>query len=98
MKIRRSVLLAVLVVSGLSAHAAEPFPTRPLRLVVPFAPGGPIDQTARPLAQKLGELLGQSVIVENRAGANGVIGAETVARSPADGYTLLFPVIHHTVL
>jgi tripartite-type tricarboxylate transporter receptor subunit TctC len=92
------IFLSMLAAWAVGLHAAEPFPAKPLHLIVPFAPGGPIDQTARPLAQKLGEALGQPVVVENRTGANGVIAAEAVARSPADGYTLLFSVIHHSVL
>jgi tripartite-type tricarboxylate transporter receptor subunit TctC len=94
--VRVFILLSAVLAFGV--HAAEPFPAKPLHLIVPFAPGGPIDQTARPLAQKLGEALGQPVVVENRTGANGIIAAEAVARAPADGYTLLFSVIHHTVL
>jgi tripartite-type tricarboxylate transporter receptor subunit TctC len=90
--------LAVLAVWALAANAAEPFPNKPLHLIVPFAPGGPIDQTARAMSQKLSETLGQPVVIENRTGANGVIAAEAVARSAADGYTLLFSVIHHSVL
>lgn len=101
-RIRRRIFLslsaALLAASALGAIAAEPFPSKPLRLIVPFAPGGPIDQTARTMTQKLSQLWGQSVIIENRTGANGVIAAEAAARAPADGYTLLFSVIHHTVL
>ena len=68
---------------------AQSYPTKPVRLMVGFAPGGGTDVTSRLIAQKLTSLLGQSVVVENRAGASGAIAAEFVARSPADGYTLL---------
>lgn len=68
---------------------AQSWPERPIRLVVPFAPGGNADLVGRAVGQLLGERLRQTVIVENRAGAGGSVGAEVVARSPADGYTLL---------
>jgi tripartite-type tricarboxylate transporter receptor subunit TctC len=67
----------------------ESFPTRPLKLVVPFPAGGPADVLGRVIAQKLSDSLGVAVIVENRAGADGIIGTDYVAKSPADGYTLL---------
>ena len=69
--------------------AAQDFPNRPLKLVVPQPPGGGFDTVARQLADKLGPLLGQPVVVENRPGAGTLVGTESVARAPADGYTLL---------
>jgi tripartite-type tricarboxylate transporter receptor subunit TctC len=82
---------AALVASwGLPAAAQEAWPNKPVRLVVPFAPGGSTDVVARMMAQKLTELWGQTVVVDNRSGAGGNLGADIVAKSPADGYTLLF--------
>lgn len=69
--------------------AAQDFPNRPLKLIVPQPPGGGFDTVARQLADKLGPLLGQSMVVENRPGAGTLVGTEAVARAPADGYTLL---------
>jgi tripartite-type tricarboxylate transporter receptor subunit TctC len=68
---------------------AQNFPTRPIRLIVPFPPSGAPDIVSRAIAPKLNEMLGQSVIVENRAGASGIIGLEVVAKSPPDGHTLV---------
>ncbi len=69
--------------------AAQAYPTRPVKLVVPFPPGGSLDMAGRLIAQKLTEMWGQSVVVENKPGAGGNIGADMVAKSPADGYTIL---------
>jgi tripartite-type tricarboxylate transporter receptor subunit TctC len=71
------------------AAAAENYPTKPVRIIVPFSPGGTADILARMVAQKLTERLGQSFLIDNRPGANGNIGTHAVANSPADGYTLL---------
>ena len=81
-----------LLATGLAtpAFAQGDYPNKPVKLVVPFSPGGNTDLIARMLAQGLGEQLGQPVIVENLAGANGSIGASRVAGAPNDGYTLLF--------
>jgi len=77
--------------------AAQNWPTRPVRIVVPFATGGPADVFARFLAQRLPDLLGQSFVVENRPGAGAVIGTDLVAKAPPDGYTLLLMSNTHTV-
>ena len=89
---RRLVLagLAVTILSGINGQvAAQAWPARPVKLVVPFAAGGTTDVVGRIVGQKLGELWGQSVLVENRGGAGGNVGADAVAKSPNDGYTLL---------
>jgi tripartite-type tricarboxylate transporter receptor subunit TctC len=85
------MLLAAAAVLATPCSQAQPttWPTRPVRAIVPFAPGGPPDLIARLISVKLGDLLGQPLVVENRSGAGGNIGTATVARSPADGYTVL---------
>ena len=76
------------LVAGTGVHA-QAYPSKPIRIVVPFSPGGPTDITIRNIGPRLTELLGQSIVIDNKAGANGIIGAEAVAKSPPDGYTLL---------
>jgi tripartite-type tricarboxylate transporter receptor subunit TctC len=89
--VRRSALLALaLVAVGGAAQAQDPWPSKPITLVVPFPPGGPTDMVARVLAQQVGQQLGQTVIVDNRPGANGNIGNALVAKAAADGYTVLY--------
>jgi tripartite-type tricarboxylate transporter receptor subunit TctC len=93
--LRNAVLSLLLVVPAIAVlpARAESFPTRPLTLVVPYPPGGSADVLARAIGQKLGEKVGQSVIIENRGGAGTAIGARFVAEAPADGYTLLMGTV-----
>jgi tripartite-type tricarboxylate transporter receptor subunit TctC len=79
------------------AAPAQNFPSKPIRMIVPFAPGGGTDVIARHLAAGMTDSLKRQVVVDNRAGANGIIGSEIVARAPADGYTLLFVSSPHSV-
>jgi tripartite-type tricarboxylate transporter receptor subunit TctC len=77
----------LLIVAGTAQ--AQTYPTRPIRAIVPFPPGGFADVTARIVAQKLGDLLGQQVVIENRTGASGTLGVDAAAKSTPDGYTIL---------
>ena len=98
----RLCALALLCVCAAGTAAAQTpdasrFPTKPIRLIVPFPPGGSNDILGRFIAQKLTERLGQQTIVDNRPGADGIIGTELAARSPADGHTLLMISISYTM-
>jgi tripartite-type tricarboxylate transporter receptor subunit TctC len=80
----------LLISLGCTLALADNYPSKPIKAIVPFAPGSSTDQIGRAFAAKMTELLGQPVVIENRPGANGLIGADLVAKAPADGYTILF--------
>jgi tripartite-type tricarboxylate transporter receptor subunit TctC len=82
--------LGALALAATASGFAQTYPSKPVKLVIPFPPGGTLDFVGRLLAQKLADQMGQPFVVENRAGGNGVIGGDVVAKAPADGYTLLF--------
>lgn len=86
----RSLLAFAVLGATAGAALAQSWPARPVKMIIPFPPGGTLDMVGRLLAQKLGEQTGQTFVVENRAGGQGMIGADAVAKAPADGYTLLF--------
>ena len=90
---RRPVIAAALALASLlgfgGAALAQPYPTRPVTLIVPYAPGGLPDTVARVIGQKLGDKWGQPVVIENKPGGNGVVAAQALAAKPADGYTLM---------
>src|SRR5262245_56901170 len=90
MLVRLTVMSALLLAqSGIAIAHADAFPNRPVKVIVPFPPGGPTDLMARVFGGKLSERWGQPVVIENRAGGNSAIGAQQTAKSPPDGYTLL---------
>ena len=81
------LLIASCIAAG--SASAQGYPSKPIRLIVPYAPGGGTDILARSLGQKLGESMGQRIVIDNRPGANGIIGTDLVAKAPPDGYTIL---------
>ena len=85
----RVLICGIVALAGAAAHAAETYPVKTVRIVVPFAAGGSTDLLARNIAQRLNEAWKQPVLVDNRAGGGGIIGTDVVAKAPADGYTLL---------
>ena len=92
---RRILLFALAALLASTAALAQTFPTKPLRLVIPFPPGGSNDVVGRMIAFQLSERLGKSVVVDNQGGAGGIIGTEAVARANPDGYTLLLISVAH---
>ncbi len=99
MRNRFTVSAVLLVLAGLLAGtaSAQSWPTKPVRIINPFPPGGGTDVFARPLAVKLTLSLGQSVLIENQAGAGGTVGATNAAKAPGDGYTWFMGAVHHTI-
>jgi len=96
---RRRLVASALLASAttpFSAHA-ETWPTKPVRFIVPFPPAGPVDTTARAFSQKLAEIWKSPTVIDNRAGAGGVVGATAAAKEAPDGYTLFVAAIHHSV-
>ena len=91
--LRRRRLIAAFALVGIGANAQDKYPSKPVRMVVSFAAGGPTDIVARVMSAKISELLGQQFVVENRTGAGGNTGAADVARSSPDGYTLLMATV-----
>ena len=89
MKIPRATLVMLLAACVFGTASAQTFPSKPVKIVVPFAPGGNLDVTARLVGESMAKQLGQPFVVENRAGAGGALGSEVVAKSPPDGYTLV---------
>src|SRR4051794_41108964 len=87
------VALCLTIAAQTAPASAQTYPTRPIRMVIAFPAGGPTDFVGRLLADKLKELLGQSVVIENKAGANGAIGADYVAKSEPDGHTLFLTTV-----
>src|SRR6185312_6079644 len=97
MNFRRLAFFAVVLLVAARAAYPQDYPSRPIRLITPAAPGGTTDLLARLVGAKLGEIFGQQVIVDNRASASGVIAGEMTAKAPPDGYTLLLAYHQHTI-
>ena len=92
----KKLVCAFLLLAACAVQAQE-YPNRPIKVVMPFAPGGPTDIVARIVSERLSARIGQPVVIENRAGANGIIGTDHVAKSAPDGYTLLMAPTSHAI-
>lgn len=93
----RRALIVVLALAGLGAAAQVPFPTRPIRMIVPFPPGGSLDPVARMLGERLGAALGQPVVIDNKGGANTTLGTAELPKAAPDGHTLLLTASTHVI-
>jgi tripartite-type tricarboxylate transporter receptor subunit TctC len=96
-RFRASAVFCVAALAASACVSAQQYPTKPVRMIVPFAPGGNTDIIARAFTPKWGELLGQQILVDNRGGAGGTIGTEAAAKAPPDGYTLIMVSAGHTI-
>jgi tripartite-type tricarboxylate transporter receptor subunit TctC len=95
---RATIAASFLLAFALPAIAQTPtYPTKPVRMIVPFPPGGGTDAFARPLSKALSGSMGQAFVIDNRGGAGGTVGAEVAAKAAPDGYTLLVGAVHHTI-
>src|SRR5215470_18971990 len=92
-----ALVLAIALAAGWSGASAQAWPNKPITLVVPFPPGGGTDAFARPLAAQLSKQLGKQVIIDNRGGAGGTVGASIAAKAQPDGYTFFIGAVHHTI-
>src|SRR6476620_10026928 len=96
-RLRAAAAVLAVALAASSTVLSQQFPSKPVRMILPFAPGGNTDIIARAFAPKMGEILGQQVLIDNRGGAGGTIGTEVVARAAPDGYTLLMVSAAHTI-
>src|SRR4249920_3929002 len=98
MTMRRSILLALaaaLAASGLAWGQQSPYPSKPIRWIVPYTPGGITDSVTRIVAHKLEERLGQPIVVDNKPGANSIVGVDVASKAPPDGYTIVTVIAAH---
>jgi len=93
-----AMLIAVVAAAQTTIASGQAYPTKPIRMIVPFAPGGGTDHLARTLAKKMGDVFEQTVVVDNRAGAGGIVGTDLAAKAAADGHTILMTSSAHTII